>query len=698
LAKLTLNDITSGYASTTAVNANNAAIETALENTLSRDGTGPNQMGAALDMNGNLILNQGNPITINGFNWEGPWVTGTTYQVGDVVETGGTSYICIVEHTASALFATDSASWQTVAEASFPTQAGNAARFLQTNGTTATWEVPDSTEISFIQSGTGAVATTIQAKVRETIHVSDFGASTLGTAAEQTAAIQKALNLTRDVLVLDFGGHVYTVTDSGNAAFTGLNYALKWAGSGVLVLKNGGVHLNTHAKLVGLWLGEATGRVILDPSFKMTCATRTTTTHLGPVAISYGEQGATGANGTLESLDVLGCQIDGYGYMVHGHGCKRVNIHIKDSAQKGGGLYPTYVNEVVGLGSTNTAYKTEYCRIKLENVTPDPTYGDHAVYMLGEFGDVDIEVDLAGICTNDPIKLYGKAGDADWPSVKWGNIKVRGDVNGTTIPVVSSGWGVVLSEANKAENVDISINATGTTLDYYVYSEWATDSINVHNCEGLGSETSHVHIGPALSLGVNSGTVNISANNFGNYAQGGSNTVGIGVARADVLQVHGNTMEPDGVTTGDSINADPANVSVIYASNNACSKSPLWIDDRTKHTLAVHDINNGWESSVPAAITLTNGWSGSALRFDKIGTLVTMYGTADCTASTAATLGTLPAGFRPAGTLELTVVATAGATKTAGILSIANTGVISFVDHVAQDSINVGEVSFHAQL
>ncbi|SOD41309.1 glycosyl hydrolase family 28-related protein [Nitrosovibrio sp. Nv4] len=37
--------------------ANNAAIQVAIENTLSRDGTGPNQMGANLDMGGFAILN-----------------------------------------------------------------------------------------------------------------------------------------------------------------------------------------------------------------------------------------------------------------------------------------------------------------------------------------------------------------------------------------------------------------------------------------------------------------------------------------------------------------------------------------------------------------------------------------------------------------------------------------------------------------
>lgn len=65
MAKLTLSDITSGYAAPAKYNANNTLIEAALENTLSRDGTDPNQMNAVLDMNSNLIINLGEPVSSN---------------------------------------------------------------------------------------------------------------------------------------------------------------------------------------------------------------------------------------------------------------------------------------------------------------------------------------------------------------------------------------------------------------------------------------------------------------------------------------------------------------------------------------------------------------------------------------------------------------------------------------------------------
>jgi len=150
MAKLTTVDVTSGYASTTALNNNFALIETALENTVSRDGTSPNSMAADLDMNSHGILNV-TSLIINGVDiaslstsattaaasaaaalvsetnalasetaaelaatqvvdWDylGAWVTATVYAVNNIVyeSTNGASYICLVAHTAGT-FATD---------------------------------------------------------------------------------------------------------------------------------------------------------------------------------------------------------------------------------------------------------------------------------------------------------------------------------------------------------------------------------------------------------------------------------------------------------------------------------------------------------------------------------------------------------------------------------------------------------------
>lgn len=60
MSKLTLNNVGNLIDATTAattINDNSAAIVAAMENTLSRDGTTPNQMGSDLDMNSHDILN-----------------------------------------------------------------------------------------------------------------------------------------------------------------------------------------------------------------------------------------------------------------------------------------------------------------------------------------------------------------------------------------------------------------------------------------------------------------------------------------------------------------------------------------------------------------------------------------------------------------------------------------------------------------
>lgn len=59
MSKISLNPINSRYGSTDALNNNFSSIEEAIENTLSRDGTGPNFMETSLDMNSNDILNAG---------------------------------------------------------------------------------------------------------------------------------------------------------------------------------------------------------------------------------------------------------------------------------------------------------------------------------------------------------------------------------------------------------------------------------------------------------------------------------------------------------------------------------------------------------------------------------------------------------------------------------------------------------------
>lgn len=65
MSKVTLNDIQSVNAGSiiNTINTNNAALRAALENTLSRDGTAPNEMNDILDMNSERIINLPEPVS-----------------------------------------------------------------------------------------------------------------------------------------------------------------------------------------------------------------------------------------------------------------------------------------------------------------------------------------------------------------------------------------------------------------------------------------------------------------------------------------------------------------------------------------------------------------------------------------------------------------------------------------------------------
>ena len=68
MAKLTLEDLASLTNQTSALAtmaANNTAIETAMENTLSRDGTSPNSMTGNIDMNDNRIINLPTAVSLH---------------------------------------------------------------------------------------------------------------------------------------------------------------------------------------------------------------------------------------------------------------------------------------------------------------------------------------------------------------------------------------------------------------------------------------------------------------------------------------------------------------------------------------------------------------------------------------------------------------------------------------------------------
>ena len=207
MPKVSLNTIGSRYGSIDALNDNFDAIEAAIENTLSLDGTSPNAMEADLDMNSNNILNTGSVYTSS------LYINGIAVEPGSV-EVAPSVYQTY-EFTATAGQTTFSVSPLTPASSSIvvvlnglmlpPSEVSVASTNVVIPACQANDEVvvrlytaspsaaPSSTNINFLASGAGAQTRSIESKLRDVVSVKDFGATGNGT-TDETAFFQAAVD------------------------------------------------------------------------------------------------------------------------------------------------------------------------------------------------------------------------------------------------------------------------------------------------------------------------------------------------------------------------------------------------------------------------------------------------------------------------------------------------------------------------
>lgn len=157
----TLTTITSTNNNASTLNTNFAAVNTALTNTLSRDGSTPNTMSADLDMNSQDILNiatlNADEFYLAGVlvanlaafpTYQGVWLTATAYTAYDLVFVAPNKlYRAKTDHT-SGVFATDLAAdkWELFGE-----QAIDQAAVAITGGSIA-----GITDLAVADGGTGA--------------------------------------------------------------------------------------------------------------------------------------------------------------------------------------------------------------------------------------------------------------------------------------------------------------------------------------------------------------------------------------------------------------------------------------------------------------------------------------------------------------------------------------------------------------
>lgn len=228
MPKVSLNTIGSRYGSIDALNDNFDAIEAAIENTLSLDGTSPNAMTADLDLNSNDLLNVGTTNTqtlyINGVEVEPSTgvSAGSAFQTYSFTATAGQTTFSVSPATPLVSSLLVSVNGLELPPADVTVSTTNVVIPACTLGdevvirrfTKEPTIYPTAATQDFQQAGAGAQIRTVQSKLRDVVSVKDFGAVGDGV-TDDTAAIQTALNYAENGgKVVLFPAGVYIVSSA----------------------------------------------------------------------------------------------------------------------------------------------------------------------------------------------------------------------------------------------------------------------------------------------------------------------------------------------------------------------------------------------------------------------------------------------------------------------------------------------------
>jgi hypothetical protein len=266
-----ISSVSSGYQGTVTLNNNFQNISDAFDNTLSLDGSTPNAMAADFDMGSNDIINvdklylsglyiDGQPVSPGTLNYNGviketqtatsgqtvfnlttmvynPGINSLSVYVDGVYQnpstytennstritfSAGLHVGAIVDFVALSINEITGG-----ADATTITYTPSAQSLYGTSVITAksaldqiSNEGTGSSKVGFLQSGTGATNRTVQAKLRDTVSVKDFGAVGDGV-TDDTTAVQTALNSGVGAIYIPKGVYVVDAVTAANVYIFG---------------------------------------------------------------------------------------------------------------------------------------------------------------------------------------------------------------------------------------------------------------------------------------------------------------------------------------------------------------------------------------------------------------------------------------------------------------------------------------------
>ena len=186
MSKITLSTVSELQAFPSAaanINSNSDILEAAIDNTLSRDGTAPNQMGASLDMNSNRIVNLPVPISSTEPVRVADLAGGSAVSVNNL-PVGGTTRQVLAKNSGT--------NYDVTWNSSGIPNGGSANQILKKNSGTdydASWVTPSSLPSGFI---VGPGSSTDNAAVRFDTTTGALGQNSALLIADTTGALTRS--------------------------------------------------------------------------------------------------------------------------------------------------------------------------------------------------------------------------------------------------------------------------------------------------------------------------------------------------------------------------------------------------------------------------------------------------------------------------------------------------------------------------
>ena len=371
-------------------------------------------------------------------------------------------------------------------------------------------------EIRYTPAGTGAVATTVQSKLRETVSVKDFGA--VGDGSNEAAKIQAALN--SGAAIVDGNGLSCkinsSITIAANQTLQNIKLVAGTAGMNMVLVNTGSKLLNS--KLTG------TGTVSIVERGVYPAADGVNDVEIDAEVtnITYGVQACPLSSAVPQRWRVSG-----------------------------------YIHDIVGTTGSSEGYgvllsPAENCTV----TTKFKTIKRHAVYLSAGASYNDVDVDVDG-CENLAVQIYSLSTQ---PECK--HNRIRGRFRNLSQNFVNQGGAVGVIQ--KASQNDISVQVDGslglTSVGIWVEGQSGgpyPSGNNIHDCEITGTYlTSAMEVRNADSTGVRnnriyanwasaaifmntSGTAAVNSGGFveGNYIYGAGST-NLGIANGYEVPIH----------------------------------------------------------------------------------------------------------------------------------------------------------------